>query len=110
MLLPGKNGREACFLASDGADLDVGARALGEGVGEQREEGVDYGTAQGGWVGAEERGGECGLCYDQLRSRHGGICRGSSREKIFRKKSLYEQEQGRGVAEALVELKLEPLT
>jgi hypothetical protein len=38
---------------SDGANLDVGARTLGEGVVDEREEGVDGRAAEGGWVGAE---------------------------------------------------------
>lgn len=58
-------------MSSDGANLDVGAGALGEGGGDEWEEGVDSWATERGRVGAEQRRGESGLCDGQLRSRHG---------------------------------------
>lgn len=67
MLLSG----ERC-VAGDEANLDVGARALREGRAEQREEGLDGGAGERGWVGAEE-GGREGSFGDGEVLRHGSM-------------------------------------
>lgn len=56
----------------DVANLDVGTRALSDGAGDEREEDLDGGAAQGGWISAEERRGEGGFCYCQFWRRHLG--------------------------------------
>lgn len=59
-----------CALSSDGANLDVGSGALRDGRGEEWEEGLDRGAAEGGRISTEEGGGEGCFRDGEFGCRH----------------------------------------